>query len=1228
MRVFLSCLSEEAEAIQLKNAIEARGEITVTMAPERFRTDGYWPPEMAETVRNADAILLLFGGRPDPWQQMAIFEALDRQRHDATFPIVPVISGTQEARIPFLNGLPCFNLRFPFSEHDLDVISAALSRHVCLLKDQNAWTRFNPYRGFQPLTAADGAFIFGRQNDTARLLELVHDHPANVIALVGDSGVGKTSLVQAGLIATLLQQNWPSAQYRDWPARFKDSRHWFYLKIELGPDPSSDLLHGIIEQCLPDPVISKHRGEIDEWLAHTEEIIASTDIIDSIFGFLEGEGFMQPKGLCLFVDQIEGLYCSAPDDRQQAFSEWLSRTAQRDDTIVLTSLRSDYYEVFEGDEALFPCSKLMNVPPLTRDALCEVIRKPAAKFNVTFESNAIVEIVVDAAISQQCALPLIADLLRETWTDMQRRGPECQCSGMLTWADRPEFLTAGQPNGDLNDLVQVDFGSTLRARANAFVEANKNREQVILGLLASKMANYVADGDPIAKRVRRSEFDENEWSILESMAAPENCLVSISGSNAHQTAKVAHEVLFREWPALKRWLEDEQNFQDWKREFEGDLRTHNAANTEIRSKTLLTGLALDRAEHWRGERPFELDQTAHRLIAASTRNRNEQNEIALREADALIVVERSKTTKERERAAAIKHRADAAEQANRRQSIRWRFGLAAAVALVGAVSYGLSRPEVSGNDLRIFLADLIHGADQDQRLAGRERQSELAELEVIGQAQQAERFGHPEGASTKANSIEVRLEELKHSLENATREFAKETAEKAVSARLEVGQLKKVGIAELTESREDQHSLQAELNKAISERRKAEAALTEAETARQKAEKASRIALEATNVAREARLSAEAELEEVKQQNNELQASLAKVQLEKVTAITKAAHAVIPAADAAREEAETVNRVAQQATGATQDTRPVAEAEFEQAQRAPTQRLDHGGEVQSAAFGPNGKRIVSAGEDQNILVWTLGSKDDPLTLTGHDSSVWSVRFSPDGRRIVSASSDGTVRVWKSDGVGDPLVLRGHKSRVWFAVFSPDGERIASASSDGTVRVWNADGSEDPIVLSGHDDKVMSVNFSPDGKRIVSASSDGTVRIWSIDSDEDPRVITGHDGAVLFSMFSPDGRRVLSTGGDGTIRVWPVEDIGDPLILKGHEGWIKYATFDPDGNRIVSGSSDGTARVWDANNGANPVVFEEHNGAVLSTEFSPDGRWIASASVDGTVRIWSAESGNM
>jgi WD40 repeat protein len=124
-------------------------------------------------------------------------------------------------------------------------------------------------------------------------------------------------------------------------------------------------------------------------------------------------------------------------------------------------------------------------------------------------------------------------------------------------------------------------------------------------------------------------------------------------------------------------------------------------------------------------------------------------------------------------------------------------------------------------------------------------------------------------------------------------------------------------------------------------------------------------------------------------------------------------------------------------------------------------------------------------------------------LTGHEYSVNSVAFSPDGRRIVSGSNDETIRIWDAltmEQIGSPLT--GHGNWVTSVAFSPDGRRIISGSVDKTIRIWDASKMEQICSpLTGHEGWVTSVAFSPDGRRIVSGSHDKTIRIWDAQTPE-------------------------------------------------------------------------------------------------------------------------------
>ena len=225
------------------------------------------------------------------------------------------------------------------------------------------------------------------------------------------------------------------------------------------------------------------------------------------------------------------------------------------------------------------------------------------------------------------------------------------------------------------------------------------------------------------------------------------------------------------------------------------------------------------------------------------------------------------------------------------------------------------------------------------------------------------------------------------------------------------------------------------------------------------------------------------------------------------------------------------------------------------------------------------------------LLTDLSSAPIATILRGHGAPVLSAAFSPDGTRIVTAGTDRTARVWRADGKGDPVVLRGHTDAVWIAAFSPDSKRVVTAGylKDDTARIWAADGSGEPTVLGGHEQGVTNAVFSPDGTRVATLSGESTLRVWRADGAEAPVVwpppppdAGGNPFLNDGPIFSPDGSRLLA-GSDSRICVWAIGGTGQPAIWtaakNGSANRFITAAFRSN-DSVIALLDDGTVRIWE------------------------------------------------
>ncbi|MEO8890664.1 MAG: WD40 repeat domain-containing protein [Coleofasciculaceae cyanobacterium] len=249
--------------------------------------------------------------------------------------------------------------------------------------------------------------------------------------------------------------------------------------------------------------------------------------------------------------------------------------------------------------------------------------------------------------------------------------------------------------------------------------------------------------------------------------------------------------------------------------------------------------------------------------------------------------------------------------------------------------------------------------------------------------------------------------------------------------------------------------------------------------------------------------------------------------------------------------------------------------------------------------------IASASSDKTIKLWG-SSNPSRLILQGHEKAVQSVTFSPDNQLIATTSHDRTIKIWHRTG---QLLktLKGHQDSVTSVSFSPDSQLIASSSRDGTVKLWQRNGTL-LKTFTGHRDWVLSVSFSPDGERLASSSRDGTVKIW-------------HRNGTLLKTLKESEQQ--DNGLAQVLNTALLNYLNKLRLVEAKPVRINAVSFSPDGQLLATASDDHTAKLWTAD-GKLIKTLTGHSNWVLDVNFSPDSQLLASASYDNTVKLWNRQ----
>lgn len=1103
------------------------------------------------------------------------------------------------------------------------------------------WTHGSPFRGLGAFRFEDAPVFFGRTRAVGDAIEALRRNLAlgrGTLLVLGASGVGKSSLVQAGVLPILTQ-----------PSVLEGVSVWRRAVLRPGEesgDPVLALASSIVRpEALPE--IGLTGSQIAEELRGDPASV--NRLIERGLGRIEGRENLgrdsrRAAKLALVVDQLEELFAICTDRRSiSSFAGAVAALATSGRAIVILTLRSDFY----GRLAELPALRELltglahhDVAPPTPAEIRQMIVRPAAAAGLRFEvvcGRRLDEVLLDAAVRETNVLPLLEFTLDELYVHRE--------SGVLTLAAYDGL--GGLEGALLGKAEEAFLGSPAEAQAR-------------FGSLMRKMVTLSGPGDetPTRREVAQPELETDVVlrPLLDRLVSARLVTADRRGDGT-PTLRLAHEALLNRWSRVSSWLHRDRELLRVR------ARLAQAAarwETSGRQRDLLLprGRPLVEAQALAAEADFELDEQVREFVRESQRadvkrRRRAHTAIASLVAlgvavcvAALVAVDRANVAEtaragERQRfeeARAATHRARAAGLVNAARDARRsdpELGLILALA-------------ASKVDASCDVQQALHDGLVESRL----RRRWTGAFRSDGG-----------GASGTTDRAIVPVRQVEWSSDG--RRVATRYADGVVTVRrLDGGDETKLAI--------DADSLLGAL--AWSPDGTRVATLAPGNDSRRRW--ARRVCIwdaEGNSVA-------SVGVDEI---GERLAWSPDGQKLAQISGdgfrIWSREGAPISAKRFSFEDS-TFNPMPQGLAASlpwAPDSRRLAlrrgafdvavfDLEGKELSVLARSGAKAGMVVKGVAWAPEGDRIAVSHDDGVVAVWDAsGTKQWEISFVGSWGPM--LAWSPRGGALAAASRNGdregdhSVQVYDRDGALYS-VLQGHEDRLESVAWCPWSSRIATSSRDGSARVWTAAG-EQIAVLRGSS-PLNHVSWAPEGSRLVSGCEDGSVAIWSLHDEEWPGYVgpprtrwTGELAQGLttasvsmgsLSVFDVDRRQLtripapnrgtldmawspgaghLLLSSDGELVVLGRDGTSISRVGSGAEGPRRLA-WSPDGEMFAASSvkSDGSRQeqsvvsIWTVG-GAEVASWVAHAESLNRIVWSPDGGRLATTSDDRTCCVW-------
>lgn len=403
------------------------------------------------------------------------------------------------------------------------------------IKKRDIWSG-SPFLGLESFTEDHAPIFFGRGREIDGLIEQLK--VARLVAVVGASGSGKSSLVRAGVIPNLRSNAISSESI--------GSKDWYILAFTPGKDPFRALAEILIDK------IPSLQGDPIEYVNRVEKLATTLHYNPENLALTLKSALQYDKNwseVLLFIDQFEELFTLTPQELREPFAKMLTHATYPYTTIlegnkdnkvrVVLTLRADFYHY-----ALPLLTEPLRTGTFTLDkpdsfALLEMIKRPAERADLKLDDGLSEKIVNDMG-NEPGALALMAYTLDEMYKIAEKRGDR-----QLRYTDYEAlgrvYGAIGKRASDVFEKLDIEARSMLPYVFRELVAVNEE------GIPTRKRAplSLVADQDHPARLV-------HELTIAR--------LLVQSKDDQGVVVEVAHEALFSNWHDLAMWIADNKSY--------------------------------------------------------------------------------------------------------------------------------------------------------------------------------------------------------------------------------------------------------------------------------------------------------------------------------------------------------------------------------------------------------------------------------------------------------------------------------------------------------------------------------------------------------------------------------------------------------------------------------------------------------------------------------------------